>query len=220
MCRADASTYLALPLVSAVSVLAGTGCDYVYNNMGDQPRYQPQHRSAFFADRRSDRHPPEDTVARGFLRLDDRFYQGKENGKDIADIPLPVDEGLIRQGRDAYELYCAMCHDRMGTGNGMIVQRGYKRPPSYHEQRLRDAPAGHFYDVITNGWGAMASYAFMVPPRERWAIVAYIRALQLSRAATAADLTADERARLDEATAAAPADPTQRPGMSRTEAPR
>jgi len=112
-------------------------------------------------------------------------------------FPFPVTKDIVDRGEERYNIYCSMCHGRTGDGNGMVVQRGYRRPPSYHEERLRQAPVGHFFDVITNGWGSMPAYGWMIPPRDRWAIVAYIRALQLSRNATLNDVPPEERSKLE-----------------------
>lgn len=124
-------------------------------------------------------------------------------------FPFPVTKDIVDRGEERYNIYCSMCHGRTGDGNGMVVQRGYRRPPSYHEERLRQAPVGHFFDVITNGWGSMPAYGWMIPPRDRWAIVAYIRALQLSRTATINDVPPEERSKL-EANAAAGGNREQR----------
>ncbi|HEX9115694.1 MAG TPA: cytochrome c, partial [Anaerolineae bacterium] len=122
---------------------------------------------------------------------DTYFYTGMI-GKDVGNVmPFPVTREVLERGRERFNIYCAPCHSRTGDGNGMIVQRGYRRPPSYHIDRLRQAPLGHFFDVITNGFGAMPDYAAQVPPADRWAIIAYIRALQLSQAAPASLMPAE-----------------------------
>jgi hypothetical protein len=150
-------------------------------DMQNQPRYKPLRKSDFFEDGRSSRELVPGTVARGELREDAYFYTGMVNGQVGNAMPFPVTEQVLERGRERYNIYCAPCHSRTGDGNGMIVQRGYRRPPSYHTTRLRSLPLGHFYDVITNGFGSMPDYAAQVPPRDRWNIVAYIRALQLSQ---------------------------------------
>ena len=173
-----------LALVAALAlVLAGCRQD-----MHDQPRYKPLAQSDFYADMRSARAPVEGTVARGQLREDTYFYTGKvgENAGDY--MPFPVTADVLARGQERFNIYCAPCHSRVGDGNGVIPQRGYRHPPSYHIERLRKAPLGYFVDVMTNGFGAMPPYAEQIPPRDRWCIVAYIRALQLSQAATAADV--------------------------------
>ena len=175
--------------------LVAAGCSRL--DMQDQPKYRPQRPSDFFADGRSERQPVEGTIARGALDEDSAFYEGKDAaGKDIEVFPIAVDKGVILRGQQRYDIYCAPCHGRIGNGLGMIVRRGFKQPPSYHIDRLREAPVGHFYDVISNGYGAMLNYAAQVQPRDRWAIVAYIRALQYSQNANVNDLSADARARV------------------------
>jgi mono/diheme cytochrome c family protein len=166
-------------------------------DMQDQPKYKPQRPSDFFADGRSERPPVPGTIARGALNEDAAFYTGKgADGKDIDYFPLPVDRELIVRGQDRFDIYCSPCHGRLGNGMGMIVRRGFKQPPSYHIDRLRNAPVGHFYDVITNGYGAMLNYAAQVSVRDRWAIAAYIRTLQYAENANVNDLPAEARARI------------------------
>ena len=161
--------------------------------MHDQPKYIPLRESAFFTDVRSARPLVEGTVARGHLRDDELLYTGKVNGADAAIFPFRVDQTVMARGRNRFDIFCAPCHGRTGQGDGMVVLRGYRRPPSLHLDRLRDAPAGHFFDVITNGFGAMPEYAAQVKAEDRWAIVAYMRALQLSGHATLADVPPSER---------------------------
>jgi mono/diheme cytochrome c family protein len=161
-----------------------------------QPRYDPLASSTFFDDGRSARPAIPGTVARGQLRLDDHLYTGKVNGALVDTFPFPVTRPVLERGRERYNIYCSPCHDYLGTGHGMIVQRGFQPPPSYHNDRLRQAPVGHYFDVITNGFGAMRSYADRVPPEDRWAIIAYIRALQLSQHAPLEDVPEKERAQL------------------------
>jgi mono/diheme cytochrome c family protein len=166
--------------------------------MYDQPRYKPLGKSDFFADDRQARPLVEGTVARGTLREDSRLYTGKTGNAALVTVyPLPVTRERIERGHQRYDIYCAPCHDRTGSGNGMVVQRGYRPPPSFHIDRLRQVAIGHFYDVITNGFGAMPDYAAQIPPEDRWAIVAYVRALQLSQNAALADVPPDRRADLD-----------------------
>jgi len=160
-----------------VAGLLMTGC----SDMKDQPHHEPLEKSSFFADGRSSRPLVEGTVARGFLREDDRIYRGLEaNGTFVERIPVDVDASLLERGQNRFNIYCTPCHGRRGDGSGMVVQRGYKQPPSYHIDRLRGVADGYIYDVITNGFGKMSSYAAQVRPMDRWAIVAYVRALQLS----------------------------------------
>jgi hypothetical protein len=171
------------------------GCS---QEMAEQPRYEPLEPSTFFADGRSARPLVEGTVARGRLRLDELFYTGKVGGELAEVLPFPVTRDLLARGQERYNIYCTPCHDHVGNGQGMIVQRGLRPPPSLHIERLRQAPIGHFFDVITNGYGAMASYAVEVAPADRWAIAAYIRALQLSQHAEVAELTDIDRRRLED----------------------
>jgi mono/diheme cytochrome c family protein len=170
--------------------------------MYDQPRYKALGRSRFFADQRQARPPVEGTVARGMLRADSKLFAGKDGNTLVADLPLPVTRALLDRGRQRFDIYCAPCHDRTGSGNGMVVQRGYRPPPSFHIERLRSQPVGHFFDVITNGFGAMPDYASQIGAEDRWAIIAYIRALQLSQAAVLSDVPPDAMGALDRPQAA------------------
>lgn len=179
-------------------------------DMQDQPKYIPLRGSTFYADGRSARMPVANTVARGHLREDEYFYTGKRNGLAANQLPdrlLKEDfksmGELLARGQQRYEVYCAPCHSRVGDGNGMVTQRAGNtgatsafRPPSYHEDRLKKVPLGHFYDVMTNGFGVMLNYSQQINPRDRWAIAAYIRALQLSQDATLADVPEAERANI------------------------
>lgn len=179
----------------AFAALSLTGCSRL--DMQDQPKYRPQRPSGFFADGRSERQPVEGTLARGALNEDTAFYEGKDAaGKDIEEFPIATSKEVIERGQTRFDIYCAPCHGRIGNGLGMIVRRGFKQPPSYHIDRLREAPVGHLYDVITNGYGAMLNYSAQVQPRDRWAIVAYIRALQYSENANINDLPAEARNKL------------------------
>jgi cbb3-type cytochrome c oxidase subunit III len=164
--------------------------------MHDQPKYESLEASTFFPDGRSSRPLVPGTVARGQLREDTHLYEGKVAGKPAETFPFPIDLKILERGRQRYNIYCSPCHDRLGNGDGMVVRRGFRRPPSYHIERLRQAPPGYLYDVITNGFGAMQDYAAQVPVRDRWAIVAYIRALQLSQNAHLNDVPEAERQNL------------------------
>ena len=167
-------------------VLGLAGCR---QDMHDQPRVKPLAASDFFADLRSARPPVEGTVARGQLHEDSYLYTGKV-GNDFGEkIPseIPVNLDTLNRGRERFNIYCSPCHSRTGDGNGMVVQRGYRHPPTYHQDRLRKAPLGYFFDTMTNGFGAMPPYAAQIPVEDRWKIAAYIRALQLSQNATQAD---------------------------------
>ena len=166
-----------------------------------QPKYLPYAKTDFFADGRSERQPVPGTVARGQLRVDELFYTGRENGVVVDKFPFPITRADLERGRERYDIYCTPCHDYTGSGRGMIVQRGFPQPPSYHIQRLREAPAGHFYEVITNGFGAMYSYAARIEPADRWRIAAYIRVLQLSQNAKIDDVPESERQNLTRASA-------------------
>ncbi len=165
--------------------------------MADQPSYRPLQKSSFFGDERSVRPLIPGTVAQGQLKADEGFYTGKSGGEPITALPVPLTKELLVRGRERFNIFCSPCHDRTGGGNGMIAQRGYRHPPSYHIDRLRQAPIGHFFDVITNGFGAMSDYAAQVPPADRWAIAAYIRALQLSQNASLADVPPEARPQLE-----------------------
>jgi len=168
-----------------------------HTDMIDQPKFRPLEESDFFKDGNSSRPIPADTVARGHLRLDTPLNTGWSGGAPVEAIPIPVTSELLRRGREQFDIFCSPCHGRLGDGKGMIVERGFKPPPSYHIDRLREAPAGHFFDVITNGFGAMYDYRERISPEDRWAIIAYIRALQLSRHAPLADAPPDEARRLE-----------------------
>jgi len=161
-----------------------------------QPKYLPYQATSFFPDGRSERQPVPGTVARGQLRTDELFYTGRENGVAANKFPFPITRADLERGRERFNVYCTPCHDYTGSGRGMIVRRGFPQPPSYHIQRLRDAPVGHFYEVITNGFGAMYSYAARIEPADRWRIAAYIRVLQFSQNAKIDDVPESERAKL------------------------
>jgi hypothetical protein len=182
-------------LPAACYLLLLLGCQ---QQMADQPRYKPLAKSTFFGDDRSARPLVPGTVARGHLDANEAFYTGKVGDQPVQILPLPLTLELLDRGRERFDIFCAPCHGRTGNGDGMVVRRGFRPPPSYHTDRLRQAPVGHFFDVMTKGFGAMSDYAAQVPPRDRWAIVAYIRALQLSQHATPADAPPAERKRLTE----------------------
>lgn len=161
-------------------------------DMHVQPYYRPLTKSDFFADGRSARNPVDGTVARGDLREDSYLYTGKIGGNPGDYMPFPVTAKVLDRGQERFNIYCAPCHGRVGDGNGFIPSRGLKHPPSYHIERLRKAPAGYFFDVMTSGFGVMPDYSAQIAPSDRWAIVAYIRALQLSQNAVAADVPAGQ----------------------------
>jgi mono/diheme cytochrome c family protein len=150
-------------------------------DMHNQPRYKPLAATTFFDDGRAARPAIDDTVARGQLHLDPARFTGKENGKDVDFFPIQITPADVARGQQRFNIFCSPCHGRLGDGHGMIVSRGLRQPPSYHDARLLNAPVGHFFDVMTNGYGAMYSYASRVPVDDRWRIAAYIRALQLSQ---------------------------------------
>ena len=194
----DTSRFLAAAC-AAVCLIFGAGCEYLKQDMANQPKNRPLSPSASFEDGRSERPLVENTVARGSLANDELFVP-----KDSNNFPLPVDLALLVRGEERYKIFCTPCHGLQGDGNGMVAMRGMKPPPSYHQDRLRQAPNGYFYDNITNGFGQMLGYSAQIPPRDRWAIIAYIRALQLSRNAKIADLPAELREKLNPTPSAKP----------------
>jgi mono/diheme cytochrome c family protein len=191
--RVFVSQWLVRLCVLCLLCVSSAGCR---QDMHDQPKYIPMREAAFYTDARSARPLVEGTVARGHLRDDELLYAGKVNGQTADVFPAAVDATVMARGRERFDIFCAPCHGRTGQGDGMVVRRGYRRPPSIHQDRLRQAPVGHFFDVITNGFGAMPDYASQIRAEDRWAIVAYMRALQLAGYATLADVPAAERERL------------------------
>ena len=177
----------------ACCVVLTVGCN---QEMANQPKYKPYAPSTFFGDGRSARPLVEGTVARGQARLEAHVSTGKIAGQLADTLPWPVTRALLARGQERYNIYCTPCHDHVGNGEGMVVRRGFQRPPSFHIDRLREAPIGHFFDVMTNGFGAMPDYAAQVPLRDRWAIAAYLRALQLSQHTTLADVPVPVRQQL------------------------
>jgi mono/diheme cytochrome c family protein len=185
-------------LIAALAVgtaLAG-GCR---QDMHDQPKITPLRGSAFFPDGRGARPLVDGTVASSEPLGEPPYLTGKQGGQLVPQAPVTVSTAVLARGHERYDVFCAPCHDRVGTGNGMIVQRGYRQPPSFHDPRLRGEPDGYFFDVMTNGFGVMPNYAQQIPVADRWAITLYVRALQLSQSATLADVPADKRAALDAA---------------------
>ena len=174
-------------------VLLLAGCR---QDMHNQPKYTPLRQSDFFPDGRSARAPVPGTVARGELREDTVFYTGKVGKEFALQFPMPVTLALMERGQERYNIYCAPCHAQTGNGFGLVVQRGFRRPVSFHDPRLRGAAPGYFFDVMTRGFGAMSDYAAQISPQDRWAIAAYIRALQFSQHATLADLPPVQREQL------------------------
>jgi mono/diheme cytochrome c family protein len=165
--------------------------------MENQPKAKPLTESDFFSDKANARPIPPHTVDRGDARENGAFYTGMRNGIYVTQLPMNLTPQLLARGRERFNAICAECHDRTGSGEGMVVLRGFPQPPSFHAERLRGVPIGHFFDVITNGYGVMYSYATRVEPRDRWAIAAYIRALQLSHHVKVSDLSPAERAKLE-----------------------
>jgi mono/diheme cytochrome c family protein len=176
-------------LLSAACLLLLAGCR---EDMHNQPKFIPLRENDFYADGRSARPAPEGTIARGQLEDDPLLYTGKVNGQEANQFPFAISSGDLARGRERFNIYCAPCHSELGEGNGMVAQRGFKNPPSYYEPRLMTAPVGHFFNVMTNGWGAMGDYSAQVPVADRWRIAAYIRALQLSRTAKSSDVPAGQ----------------------------
>ena len=180
-------------LIIAVFALTA-GCR---QDMHNQPRYKSFAASDFFGDGRSARPVIEGTVARGQLRIDKARYTGKQDGVDVTEFPFPITREDLLRGQSRFNIFCSPCHSRTGDGNGMVVRRGFRQAATYHSEKLLNAPAGHFFDVITNGFGAMPSYASRVEPDDRWRIAAYIRVLQLSQNAKLDDVPADQRSALE-----------------------
>jgi mono/diheme cytochrome c family protein len=191
-------------LAIAAGVLIAAGCR---QDMHDSPRYEAFEASSSYADNRASRTAPAGTVARGWLRADEALYTGKVNGQPVATFPFAITRENLARGRQRYNIYCTPCHGLVGDGNGMVVQRGLRQAASFHQDRLRQETPGYFYDVITNGFGAMPDYATQIPVQDRWLIVAYVKALQLSQHASVEDVPAERRAEL-EAPAAAEASPS------------
>jgi mono/diheme cytochrome c family protein len=197
-------------LILIVAALGASGCR---QDMHDMPKYKPLAASKFFGDGRASRPVIGDTVARGHLQTDSARFTGKVGDAEVTEFPFPITRADIRRGQERYNIFCSPCHSRLGDGQGMIVKRGFRQPASYHTDKLRQAPIGHFFDVVTNGFGAMPPYASRIPVDDRWRIIAYVRALQLSHSATVEDVPADRRGELDQAggqqTPASPGSATQ-----------
>ena len=187
-------TNFAKAIALAALALGFAACQ---QDMANQPKHKPLSASTFFEDGRASRPPVPGTVARGQLREDEHLYTGKVNGQLAATFPFPVTPAVMERGQERFGIYCTPCHSALGDGRGVIASRGLKQPPSFHIDRLREMPPGHFFDVMTNGLGAMQDYSMQITPEDRWAIVAYIRALQLSRNATLNEVPAAERTRLE-----------------------
>ncbi|HXM98134.1 MAG TPA: cytochrome c [Candidatus Dormibacteraeota bacterium] len=199
-------TYTGALLAALVFV---SGCNSLRQDMANQPRQNPLSPSDFFSDERSERALVENTVIRG--ATDDNQYLVP---KDSNAFPIPITQEFLERGKERYGIFCTPCHGLQGDGNGMVAMRGMKHPPTYHQDRLRQTPNGYIYDVVTNGFGAMYGYSAQIPPRDRWAIIAYVRALQLSRNAPAGQLPAELRNRVAASPGANAADATSRNGES------
>lgn len=182
------------PALVAITLLAACRQD-----MHDQPKYKPQQASSFFADGRANRPMLAGTIARGGLKTDDLLETGRQGAEFSKEFPFPVTAAVLERGASRYGIFCAPCHDATGAGNGMVVQRGMKQPVSFHIDRLKDSAPGYFFDVMTNGFGAMYDQSDRIPVDDRWKIAAYIRALQLSENATLADVPQSEIQKLQEA---------------------
>ena len=184
-----------LPFALCLVTVAASGCR---QDMHNSPKAIPLRESVFFKNGSSARPLVEGTVARGTLQDDVAFFTGKDGAAEIDALPFALTAAVLDRGEQRFNIYCAPCHGVTGAADGMIVRRGYRQPPSFHLDRLRQAPIGHFYDVITNGFGAMPDYKAQIAPRDRWAIAAYLRALQLSQHAVAAELSPEDRQKLSQ----------------------
>jgi mono/diheme cytochrome c family protein len=188
-------------------------------DMHDAPRYEAFEANSTFADNRASRTAPAGTVARGWLRDDEALYTGKLAGQPVDEFPFAIGRAELLRGQERFNIYCTPCHGKLGDGNGMVVQRGLRQAASYHQDRLRQEKLGYFYDVITNGFGAMQGYAEQIPVRDRWLIVAYVRTLQLSQHASVNEVPADQRGTLDAAPATTPAAGAETPAGGTTAKP-
>lgn len=180
----------------AMVILSTIALGACRQDMHNQPKYRGLRGTEFFADGGSARPLVEGTVARGTLQEDVAFFTGKIGNATVKELPFPVDDAILARGEERYNIYCTPCHDATGSGRGMVVQRGFKQPPSFHEDRLRNADAGYFFDVMTNGFGAMPDYRMQLAARDRWAVVAYLRALQLSQHAAPSDVPGGDPAKV------------------------
>lgn len=185
-----------LSIGGVLLVLAGTGCE-IRKAMYDQPKVRPLQYSDFFGDDRASRPLIEGTVARGHLNDDAHLHTGRVGDELVDTFPFAVTREVLKRGQERFDIFCAPCHDRAGTGNGMVAQRGFKHPPSFHIDRLRTAAPGYYFEVVTRGFGQMPGYATQIPVNDRWAIAAYVRALQLSQHAALDDVPEDRRAHLE-----------------------
>ena len=184
----------AILIIALLLLVTASACR---QDMHDQPKYRGYRASTFFDDHRSVREPIEGTVARGRLDDDEAFFAGSADGAPLEKLPFPLDRNVLDRGRDRFNIYCTPCHDRTGSGRGIVVQRGYKQPRSFHTDEVRNMPVGYYFQVMSSGFGVMPSYLAQISPRDRWAIAAYIKTLQLSQNATLADVPASERGDLE-----------------------
>jgi hypothetical protein len=185
--------------VAAIIALLIVGISFgCHQDMYNQPKYKPLAPSTFFANGESARPLPEGTIARGHMIDDSLLYTGKMHWQPVDLFPFPVTEAVVKRGQERFNIFCSPCHGRLANGEGMIVKRGFPHPPSFLTDSMRATPAGFYFDVITNGFGRMYSYAPSVPVKDRWAIIAYIRALQLSQRVKVAELTESERKLLEQ----------------------
>jgi mono/diheme cytochrome c family protein len=189
-------------LAVGASLALSAGCR---QDMHNQPKYRPLRESAFFANGSSARPQIEGTIARGTLQSDGAFFTGKNGALFVSELPFPVTQAVIDRGQERFNIYCTPCHGLTGSGDGMVVQRGYPVPPSFHIDRLRNIEAGYFFDVMSNGFGRMPDYRAQITPRDRWNIVAYVRALQLAQHAAAADVPGGDPTKLAKPAPGAPA---------------
>lgn len=204
MNEARISLRIGLALVVALSASA------CRQDMHDAPKLEPLEHSDFFKDGRASRQLMPGTIARGGLKEDTLLHTGKDGDALSETFPFPVTEGVLARGEERFNIYCTPCHARTGDGNGIVAQRGFKHPPTFHDDRMRAMPAGYYVMVMTNGFATMPSYSLQVKPDDRWAIAAYIKALQLSRHANVADLSAEEKAKVERGEVEA--DPSSAPG--------
>ena len=192
--------------VCCLLLLAAAGCR---QDMHDQPKFKPLAQSDFYADQRASRPFVAGTIARGQLKEDPLLFTGKADGKFVDTLPIPLTAALLDRGRERYTIYCTPCHGQTGRGDGMVVRRGYRRPSSFHIDRLRGERVGYFYDVMTNGFGAMSDYSAQIPVKDRWAIAAYVRVLQLSEYANAKELDAEALKQISAASEGPPPAPAE-----------
>ena len=195
----------------ALLLVPTAGCR---QDMHDKPALEPYEVSDFFADGRGDRMPIEGTIARGLLETDAAFYTGLAGDAFVTELPLDLSKELLERGHQRFDIFCSPCHDRVGNGRGMIVRRGFKQPTSFHDPRLRAQPLGYFFDVMSRGFGEMSSYAPVLRAEDRWAVAAYIRALQWSQRVPLADLEPSVRAEIE---AAMPAESAASPAATESE---